>query len=141
MLCEAVPNTRARSFLRAYRITKRISAAAEAVGCTPQAHRFWLGRMRYDAVPGYVEAFESINAEVDTYWEELAERRAWEGWEEEVYDGEGNLIRRRTRHDASYLKMVLAGRMPEKYGSAKAAGNQVVNIIIERPDETAGGGH
>ena len=81
-----------------------------------------------------------MNEEIDRYWEELAEQRARQGWEEEVFNGKGELIRRRTRHDSGYLKMVLAGRMPEKYGSAKAVGNEVINIIIERPDETKGRG-
>ncbi len=140
-LCGAVPNPKARAFLRAYRIRKLLIKAAAAAGVTPQAHYYWLGRRRAPALDGYVEAFLAVNEEIDRYWEELAERRALEGWYEEVFNGKGELIRRRTRHDSGYLKMVLAGRMPEKYGSAKATENHVVNIIIERPDETAGGGH
>lgn len=134
-LIDAVEGTNPRAFLRAYRITKRISAAAEAAGVTPQAHYYWLHRQPAGPVPGYPEAFEAINDEVNAYWEELAELRALHGVEEQVYDGDGNLVRQRLRHDPSYLKMVLGGRMPDKYGSAEKRGDTNITVVIERTDE------
>jgi len=65
--------------------------------------------------------------------EALLEDRVRNGFREERFDADGNLMFYRVRHDAALLRMLLQARIPEKYGNERDAGN--INIVVTRAQE------
>jgi hypothetical protein len=67
--------------------------------------------------------------------EDEAFRRAVEGYDEDTFDGEGNLIRRVRKYDNSTIQTLIKGRRPDKYREGAALQlNASVNELHIAPD-------
>jgi len=115
---------RPAAFLEAYRLTGTLPAAADRIGCSRNAHYHWR-----DHVTGYQEAFEVVLREANDALEALLHERVQNGFREERFDADGNLLFYRIRHDAALLRMLLQARLPEKYGKEGAGGTNITVII------------
>ena len=115
---------RPAAFLEAYRLTGTLPAAADRIGCSRNAHYHWR-----DHVTGYQEAFEVVLREANEALEALLLDRVKNGFREERFDADGNLLFYRIRHDAALLKMLLQARLPERYGKERTDQNITINIV------------
>ncbi len=122
---------RARAFLLAYQREDVLThvGAAKIVGCHPKTHTFWMR-----TADGYRECYQAVDAAVNAQLEAMLLERALHGTAEDEYDGDGNLRRRRVRHDSSWLKMVLAGKMPERYGNGGTNPDSVNVRVVFRSE-------
>ena len=119
---------RPAAFLEAYRQTGTLPAAADRIGCSRNAHYYWR-----DHVPGYREAFKVVLREANDALEALLLDRVQNGFREERFDADGNLLFYRIRHDAALLRMLLQARIPGRYGKEKA--EKEYTIVVQRTAE------
>jgi len=63
----------------------------------------------------FAEAWEAAIEDGTQVLENEAVRRALEGWDEDVYDGEGAVVRRTRRYNPALLIFLLKARRPEVY--------------------------
>lgn len=109
-----------RAFLVAYSVTGTAVAAAEASGVSRRSHNLWLENT--ERWPAYIEAFKAANDIFGERLENETYRRAVSGVQrvrihagKVVCDEKGNPIVELEYSDR-LLELLLAGRMPDKYG-------------------------
>jgi hypothetical protein len=151
-------NIKARAFLKAFRVTASVTAAAHAVGCSRDLHYRWLADKK-----GYREAFELAKEQAAQSLEDEAIRRAhsgifkpniWKGdfcYPESEYelDAERSTKRRPVyklkdgakprgvlEYSDALLMFMLRGARPERYRERAAveipgSGNQIAITITQ----------
>ena len=114
----AIPNPKARAFLRVYAACGNLTEAARAVGVVRQSHYYWM-----EHLPGYREAAEQAREMATDRLEREAWRRAVEGWDEPVYQ-KGQLVATVRRYSDALLMLLLRANRPEKYRKRVEVGSE-----------------
>lgn len=100
-------------FLRAYRETASIPAAATAAGIEAAQHYQWLA-----CKPAYAQDFADLQTDVIEALQDQAVERAMEGWVEPVLY-RGRVCGTIQRHSNRLLWLMLKAFKPEKWGPAR----------------------
>lgn len=116
-------------FLQAFARTGTIAEACRRIGISDSLPRKW--RQRHS---DFAELLEAQKDCVRDRWNATAQRKAQEGFEERLYNAAGELVGRKVREDASFLKAVLGSIDAEHWGRG-GEGDQQINIIITRNEE------
>jgi hypothetical protein len=119
-------------FLEALGAGWSVTHAAERGGHKRQ--KFYEWRDRDEAFAAAWE--EAVEAGTDRL-EDEAFRRAVEGYDEDTFDGEGNLIRRVRKYDNSTIQTLIKGRRPEKYREGASVDLSTTVHIAPDPERTA----
>jgi hypothetical protein len=106
----SIPPKAREKFLEALRAGWSVTHAATRAGHARQ--RFYESRERDEEFALAWE--EAVEAGTDRL-EDEAFRRAVEGYDEDTFDGDGNLIRRVRKYDNATIQALLKGRRPDKY--------------------------
>lgn len=103
-----------RRFIEVLADTGLVGKAAKAVGMSREsAYRL---RRAPHAAP-FARAWDIAREHAAGLLEDIAFERAIEGVEQDVYDGNGNVVAARQVHDNGLLKWLLAHLKPERYGT------------------------
>jgi hypothetical protein len=112
-------------FLEAVAHGWSVTAAAQRAG-HPRSTFYLLRDRDEEFKAAWAEAIEA-GTEV---LEDEARRRAVDGYDEETFDGEGQLLRRVRRYDSPLLQLLLRGRRPDKYREGTGVALQSPAIFV-----------
>lgn len=107
-----------RRFIEVLADTGLVGHAAKAVGMSREsAYRL----RRAPHAGALARAWDAARQHAGGLIEDIAFERAIEGVEQDVYDGNGNVVAARLIHDNRLLKYLLSHLKPERYGARPAA--------------------
>ncbi len=84
-----------------------------------------------DTDPVFLEIHDRFWKEVRARWQPVAEHKALHGFEDLLYDAEGDLKDRRVREDSSFLRALLASIDPEHWGSRTEQDSNITVVIVD----------
>ena len=115
----------APAYLLAYARTGISAEACRRIGISESLPRQWKRRR-----PDFATMMEELKEGVRDRWNALARRKALEGFEERLYNANGELVGRKVREDPSFLKAVLGSLDADSWGRAGEGGQSVtVNVL------------
>ena len=112
-----------RRFIEVLADTGLVGAAAKAVGMSRES-AYQLRRSGHGAA--FARAWDTARHHAAGLIEDIAFERAIHGVEQDVYNGMGELTATRQVHDNRLLKWLLGHLKPERYGGARASGDQPI---------------
>jgi hypothetical protein len=107
-----------RRFIETLADTGLVGVAAKAVGMS-RAAAYKLRRSSHGAA--FARAWDAARHHAGALIEDIAFERAIEGVEQEVYNGDGEVVGARLVYDNRLVKYLLSHLKPERYGSLRAA--------------------
>jgi AcrR family transcriptional regulator len=112
-------------FLEALAHGWSVKHAAEAGGHIRQVF-YELRDRDEEFAAAWAEAIEAGTEKL----EDEARRRGVDGYDEETFDGEGQLVRRVRRYDSALLQLLLRGRRPDKYRDGAGVALQTPAVFV-----------
>lgn len=106
-----------RRFIEVLADTGLVGTAAKAVGMARET-AYRLRRSAHGAA--FARAWDAARHHAGGLIEDIAFERAIEGVEQDVYDGNGEVVAARLVHDNRLLKYLLSHLKPERYGARAA---------------------
>jgi hypothetical protein len=116
----------APAYLLAYARTGISAEACRRIGISESLPRQWKRRH-----PDFATMMEELKEGVRDRWNALARRKALEGFEERLYNAEGELVGRKVREDPSFLKAVLGSLDAENWGRAGESGQSITIQVVQ----------
>ena len=118
----------APGYLLAFARTGLNTEACRRIGISDSLPRYWKRRH-----PDLAAMLEDLKEGVRDRWTALGQRKALEGFRDEIYNADGDLVGVKIREDPSFLKSTLGAVDPERWGkSRETSQNIIVNIVDVR---------
>ena len=114
-----------RRFLTAFRFSGTLAKAGRESGVARQTHYTWVGDPDYDA------AFANATADSVDYLEDVARKRATEGWDEPIFH-KGDQVGVRKKYSDGLLMFLLRGERPAKYAEHRVTESHVSGEVTHR---------
>lgn len=115
----------APGYLEAYVRFGNHEAACSGIGIDSSTPRRWKQRR-----PDFAALREFIKKDVVSRWNTVVQALAMEGFEDRMYDADGELVGRRVRQDASFVRAFMASIDPERWGKQSGT-DQSITIVIQ----------
>ena len=114
----------APSYLLAYARTGLNTEACRRIGISDSLPRYWKRRH-----PDFADLIKDLKEGVRDRWTAVGQRKALEGFRDEMYNADGDLVGVKIREDPGFLKATLGAVDPDRWGKARDTG-QIININI-----------
>ena len=111
-------------YLEGYYATGKKALTCKALGISESLPRKWK-----QSSPAFALLYDEVEECVNERWSELGDTLAVEGFEERMYDKQGNLAGRRVRIDPGYMKALLASKLPNWRPNEQSTEIQV-NVLV-----------
>ena len=119
----------APAYLMAFARTGLNTEACRRIGISDSLPRYWKRTH-----PDFAALIEDLKEGVRDRWTAVGMRKALDGFRDEMYNADGDLVGVKIREDPSFLKAVLGAVDPERWGKTRDS-NQDITIVIVDTDE------
>lgn len=111
-------------WLETYIRTGNQAAAAAIIGISPSTARAW--RHRHPPLQALVDGYQE---EIRDRWNAVAQHKGMEGFQEWMYNKDGDPAGSRVRQDPGFVRALLGSIDPERWGKDERAQTIVVNVL------------
>ncbi len=113
-------------FLLAFARTGICAEACRRIGISESLPRQWKRRH-----PDFATTMEELKEGVRDRWNALARRKALQGFEERLFNANGELVGRKVREDPGFLKAVLGSLDADNWGRAGENGQSIIVNVLQ----------